>query len=104
MKHKEQSVLFKRTEKNGKTGTFFLKERKEWQEQNICSKRQKRTVRTESSFQKNGKEQQEGNILFIRMEKNGRMACFFQENRCPTLHYALKETVSQEWCVVFYIF
>ena len=38
---KERSVLFKRTEKNGKNGTFFYKERK-------------RTERTERSFEKNG--------------------------------------------------
>ena len=38
---KARSVLFKRTEKNAKNGTFFLKERK-------------RTQRMERSFEKNG--------------------------------------------------
>ena len=38
---KERAVLFKRTEKNAKNGTFFLKERK-------------RTQRTERSFEKKG--------------------------------------------------
>ena len=47
------SVLFKGTEKNGRNGTFYSKERK-------------RTAGMERSFQKNGKERLERNVLFKR--------------------------------------
>ena len=49
---KERSVLLKRTEKNGKNGTFFYKDRK-------------RTERTEHSFIKKGKER---NVLLKRTD------------------------------------
>ena len=64
----EQNVLFKRTDKNGKNRTFFLKERKS-------------TARTECSFlKKKGKGQQEWNILFKRTEQNG---MFFSKEEMP---------------------
>ena len=52
---KERSVLFKRTEKNGKNRMFFYKE-------------QKRTERTERSFIKNAKERKERNVLLKRTD------------------------------------
>ena len=58
-RNKERSVLFKGTEKNGKNGTFFCKERK-------------RTERTFRSFEKNGKERKERSVLLKRTERTFR--------------------------------